>query len=69
MTFRDIFGKILEEKSEQEDITVRESIARSITQKAAGGDISAVKFLRELVDEDDIPEQDTISEVRIHVLD
>ena len=69
MTFRDIFGKILEEKSEQEDITVRESIARSITQKAAGGDISAVKFLRELVDEDEIPEQDTISEVRIHVLD
>ena len=68
MTFRDIFGKILEEKTDEDEVTVRESIARSITQKAAGGDISAVKFLREIVDED-TPEDDGITEIRIHVVD
>ncbi len=68
LTFRDIFGKILEEKADEDEVTVRESIARSITQKAAGGDISAVKFLREIVDED-TPEDDGITEIRIHVVD
>ena len=68
MTFRDIFGKILEEKTDEDEVTVRESIARSITQKAVGGDISAVKFLREIVDED-TPEDDGITEIRIHVVD
>lgn len=68
MTFRDIFGKILEEKTEEDEITVRESIARRITQKAADGDISAVKFLRDMVDED-APEDDGVTEIRIHVVD
>ena len=67
VTFRDVLGQILEEKAEDEDVTVRESIARSIMQKAAGGDISAVKFLREVVD-DDAPKDD-VTEIRIHVVE
>ena len=68
MTFRDIFGKILEEQSGEEQVTVRESIARNITQKAVDGDVSAVKFLREMVD-DDAPEDDGITEIRIHIVE
>jgi len=67
VTFRDIFAKILEEKNCEEEGTVRETIARSILDKACGGDISAVKFLREVVDND--AEDTQISEIRISVID
>ena len=66
MTFREIFEKVLEEVSDEEQVTVREAIARSILQKACGGDISAVKFLREVCDGED---DDSLSEIRISVID
>ena len=66
MTFREIFTKILEEAGEGSDITVREEIARSITEKAANGDVNAVKFLREMVD-DEKSDTDIPQEIRIRI--
>ena len=66
VSFKDLFDELLSEQTE-DALSMREAIARSITQKAVNGDLSAVKFLRETVDGEK-QNNDTI-DIRIKVVD
>lgn len=63
MKFSDVFEKLLNQTDGEE--TVKESIAKSIAEKAAGGDINAVKFLRDMVDD----KGDPFYEIKITIVD
>ena len=64
MQFKDVFDKLLSES--EGEVTVKEAIAKSITDKATGGDINAVKFLRDMVDDD---KKDEPVEIKITIVD
>ena len=57
--------EILSQKDEKGE-TVKEAIARSITEKATNGDLNAIKFLRDIADEDEGFE---VQEIKITVID
>ena len=63
MKFRDVFIDLL--NAEEGDESLKVTIAKSITDKASGGDINAIKFLRDMVeDKDDAP-----AEIKITVVE
>ena len=64
MKFRDVFEKLLDNNTGEE--TLKETIAKSITEKASNGDINAVKFLRDLVDDQD---DNPIPEIKITIVE
>ena len=63
MKFSQVFEKLLNE--EQGDESLKETIAKSIAEKASGGDLSAIKLLRDMVGE----EKDAPTEIKITVIE
>ncbi len=59
----EVINKVLSEDTGEGSVS--EAIARAIAGKAANGDVSAVKFLRELVDAD----TDKACEIRVSVIE
>lgn len=62
MKFRDMFEKIL---AEEQEGSLKENIAKTIAEKAGGGDLNAIKFLRDMVDDGD----NEIPEIKITVIE
>ena len=62
MKFSEVFEKLLSQSDGE--TSVSESIAKSIADKAANGDINAVKFLRDMMDDKSEP----LNEIKITII-